>query len=140
MALFPSTSSMDTHTMAPIHAIPPPLHLTPSMRHPLVNSAPTTSYPDGTGTNGWLSYTLPGTGASAATSASAAMSNGSPVFPALLRAGLHCLKGDGTADDSFYHHTTDMDQLQCPCCGTVCSIECCGLSSQSCSDTFQLYA
>ena len=116
-AMHHTNPQTDSHTILPLcgisnRSILPPLSLAHSPRH-LIDTTPNTGYnTDGSGANGWPSYTPPGTGASATTSASTGMSGGgSPVFPNLLRPDLHGLKNDGSTDDTFYHVAGDVDQF-----------------------------
>jgi hypothetical protein len=77
-----------------------PLVLTSPTTHSASHSAPPTACStDGSGANGWPSYTPPGT-ASSGTGTSLS-TRGSPVFGASMAAISGSFKGD--ADDAFYH-------------------------------------
>ncbi|XP_006458258.1 hypothetical protein AGABI2DRAFT_183343 [Agaricus bisporus var. bisporus H97] len=76
----------------------PPLSMFTNQRR--VESAPSTSYTtDGTGTNGWPSYTPPGTATSGTTSTGTGLSaRNSPVFP-------HIGSYKNEMDETYYHST-----------------------------------
>lgn len=85
----------------------PPLNLLRSPRR--AESAPNTAASiDGHGTNGWPTYTPPGTATSVTTSTGTGVnSRGSPIFASM--AGPISYKGD--AHESFYHASGDLDQF-----------------------------
>ncbi|KAJ3741826.1 hypothetical protein DFH05DRAFT_1558769 [Lentinula detonsa] len=83
-----------------------PLSLT-SPTHSAPNSAPVTACTtDGSGTNGWPSYTPPGT--SSSSTGTPLSIQGSPVFATNITS-IPNFKND--VDESFYHVVGDMDQF-----------------------------